>query len=87
MNAKKTGFVIYGKYSNLVEYEYRGEKYEVEYSNCWNYYCISPKIQHKDAQAKIDKKLDNVKEREYNEEDSAQYGFDLFWNYVEGKSE
>lgn len=24
--ANKTGFVIYGKYSNFVEYEYRGKK-------------------------------------------------------------
>lgn len=49
------------KYTSTVVYEYRGKKYEVEYSNCWTY-CITPAwIQHRDAQEKIDEALDNPK--------------------------
>lgn len=84
--AKPTGFVIYGKYQNIVEYEYRGEKYEVEYANGSNYWVTSPRVQHQNAQAEIDERLDRPK-RESREEDKAEYGFQLFWEYVEGEGE
>ena len=85
--AKKTGFVMYGKYSNLVEYEYRGRKYEVEYPKDWTYCCTSPRIQHMNAQAEIDRAIENeVKpKKEYKYEDTAEYGFELFWDYVNGE--
>lgn len=50
---------IYGKYSNIVKYEYRGYKYEVEYSNSMDYCVTSAHIQHKDAQEKIDKLIES----------------------------
>lgn len=51
----------YGRYSSVVEYEYRGCKYEVEYSNCWTYCCSPAWYQHKVEQEKIDEMLDNPK--------------------------
>lgn len=58
MDAKKTGFVMYNKYSNDVEYEYRGYKYFVEFPTCNNYGCTSPKLQHEIEQEKIDRLID-----------------------------
>lgn len=55
--AKKL-YTIYGKHSNIIGYEYRGEKYEVEYPVNSTYCCTSPKIQHADNQKRIDKELD-----------------------------
>lgn len=81
MKATPTGFKVYGKYQTFVEYEYRGRKYEVEYPNCSTYWCTSPKVQHEDAQAKIDEELDKP-EKEYRKEDDAVHGFELFWEYV-----
>lgn len=74
----------YGKYTNTVTYEYRGCQYEVEYSHCWTY-CITPAhIQHRDAQAKIDKALDNpVQEKELRYEDTVQAGLDYFFSMYE----
>ena len=60
--AKKTGVVMRYKYCSFVEYEYRGRKYEVEFANCSTYCVTSPKVQHEDAQARIDKELDTPKE-------------------------
>lgn len=57
MKAKKL-FTMYGKHSNIVTYEYRGMQYDVEYATDWTY-CVTPaKIQHDDAQARIDKLLE-----------------------------
>lgn len=56
--AKKVS-TIYGTYSNLVAYEYRGKFYDVEYPLCSCYCCTSPKVQHSDAQKRIDVELDN----------------------------
>lgn len=80
--AAPTGLKIYGKYSTIVEYEYRGKKYEVEYANDWTYgNGGNPAAQHKEAQAKIDEELDKPK-KEYRYEDTAEYGFNLFWEYI-----
>lgn len=56
--AKKV-FTIYGKYSNVVTYEYRGKLYDVEYPVCASYCYTSPSLQHSDAQKRIDAELDN----------------------------
>ena len=58
-NKAKKVSTIYGTYSNLVTYEYRGKCYDVEYSVCSSYCCTSPKVQHTDAQKRIDAELDN----------------------------
>lgn len=50
-------YTIYGKYSNIVTYEYRGMKYDVEYATGMDFCCTPAKIQHKDAQQKIDETL------------------------------
>ena len=90
MKAKKTGFVMYGKYSDEVEYEYRGHKYMVEYPKCWTYCCTKPKIQHENKQWEIDRQIEQEerqKQKPYRYEDTADYGFELFWKYVTGEIE
>ena len=62
MNAKKL-HTYYDKYSNTVEYEYRGHIYEVEYSHCESYLVSPAWVQHKNAQEKIDQMLDKPKTR------------------------
>ena len=49
------------KYFTTIVYEYRGCKYEVTYSNGWQVCCTPAWVQHRDAQAKIDDELDNIK--------------------------
>lgn len=59
-----------------LEYEYRGEKYSV----CaeWNAEPLS--WQHKSEQALIDNRLDTI----CKSTESAEVGFELFWESVEG---
>lgn len=87
--AKKTGFVEYGKYSDEVEYEYRGKTYFIEYAKGITYCCTSPRTQHINAQAKIDKQIEaeNRPKKPYRYEDTGDYGFELFWKYVSGDCE
>lgn len=66
-------------------YEYRGHEYIITKDN--NGYMGTPLWkQHEEAQADIDYKIehknDPIFEQKY--EGSAQEGFDLFWEYVEG---
>lgn len=77
--AKKTGIVLRGKYSDVVQYEYRGKLYDVEYAKGMTYCCTSPRTQHMDAQARIDREIDNPK-KPYRYEDTADYALDMFWN-------
>lgn len=87
--AKKTGFVVYGKYSNFVEYEYRGETYEVEYATCINYLCTAPRIQHQTEQDRIDNLLER-QSREPQEipyEDTVEYALEMFFDYCNGTGE
>ena len=49
------------KWFTQVVYEYRGCRYEVEYPNGWQVCCSPAWVQHRDAQAKIDKELDSPK--------------------------
>ena len=86
MKAKKI-LTMYGKYSDIVQYEYRGRKYEVEYAKDWSYgNGGNPARQHREAQERIDREIEeeNKPKKEARYEDTAQYGFDLFWKYVEG---
>lgn len=87
--ARKTGFVVYGKYSNFVEYEYRGETYEVEYATCIHYLCTAPRVQHQVAQDRIDDLLER-RSREPQEipyEDTVEYAIEMFLNYCDGTEE
>lgn len=84
MKAKKV-FTMYGKHSNIVTYEYRGMQYDVEYANDYTYCVTSPKVQHKDAQEKIDKMIEQAnKPKEHKYEDTAEYGLKMFWDLVNG---
>lgn len=75
--AKKV-FTMYGKHSNVVTYEYRGREYDVEYPTNWTYCVTSPKVQHMDAQAKIDAELDNP----VPEADGEAFNLDEVWELM-----
>lgn len=79
--AKKIS-VIYGKYSNTVTYEYRGYRYDVEYSTSMNYACTSAKLQHKTEQEKIDKLIEENENPVLNL--PAEIGMNLFFDYADG---
>ena len=82
--AKKIG-TIYEENYNMVEYEYRGHTYEVMFPKNWTLCVSSPKIQHEDAQKKIDDEIardEAQKERTIKYEDTADYALDKFFEYV-----
>lgn len=85
MQAKRTGFVIYGKYSNEVEYEYRGKKYMVEYATGMSYWCTSPKVQHENKQAEIDRRIEEEKKprQPIDITKTCDYGLDMFFKMLE----
>ena len=88
--ARPTGNKFYNRhYSTIVEYEYRGRTYEVEYANDMSYGVTPPRIQHQNAQALIDEEIEeeNKPKKETRYEDTADYGFKLFWDYVEGEDD
>ena len=85
--AKPTGVKYYNdQYSTFVEYEYRGYKYEVEYANDLSYCVTLPKVQHETSQEAIDKMIEfkEMPKKEVKYEDTGDYGFDVFWRYVNG---
>ena len=67
-------------------YKYRGHEYSVIKHNN-GYMDKSLKQQHKEAQERIDKEIAESAKPNVTPkyEDTAEYGFNLFWNYVEGK--
>lgn len=76
MEKAKKIFTMYGKYSNTVTYEYRGMKYDVEYAKDYSYCVTSPKVQHQDAQKRIDKELDTPKT------EGKPFDFDEIWSLM-----
>lgn len=70
---------FYDKYSNTVTYEYRGHTYDVEYATCQSYCVTNPRIQHEDAQRKIDKMI----EREENIPDTEPFDLDEIFSLLE----
>lgn len=74
------------KYSDAVYlfYEYKGHEYMI--CDEHNGYSEPIWVKHKNEQDKIDREIEeqNKPKKEYKYEDSAEYGFNLFWNYVEG---
>jgi hypothetical protein len=86
MEKAKKVMAMYGKHATVIEYEYRGKRYFVEYANNWTYCTTPARIQHENEQARIDREIEeeaknSKKETKY--EDTAEYGFEVFWNYVE----
>lgn len=76
MKAKKV-FTMYGKHSNTVTYEYRGKLYDVEYATDWTYCVSSPKIQHQNAQDRIDKMIEMESKHQPGNEFNADEIFAL----------
>lgn len=66
MTRAKKVETFYEKYSNIVVYEYRGHKYDVEYATGQNYCVTTPKIQHEDAQRKIDELIEQEEKSKKN---------------------
>lgn len=81
--AKKL-FTIGNQYYWESEFEYRGQRYTVEYSSRYTTFIKKPaNVQHKEAQARIDKLLDNPANNEIKKyTGEAEKGFELFWEYV-----
>lgn len=74
-------FTTYGKYANSVTYEYRGHQYDVEYANDWTY-CVTPaRIQHENAQQKIDKQIEQ--ELKMQEEEQQPIDLDEIWKLLD----
>lgn len=73
---------FYDKYFTTIVYEYRGCKYEVTYANGWQVCCTPAWIQHRDAQADIDKMLDNPKPIKKSENKPAQEVLDELWEMM-----
>lgn len=73
-------------YGKTAFYEYRGHEYMIHFCNNGCMDDMNVKNEHKHQQAMIDAMIDNhnlkeeTKEQKY--EDSAQAGFDMFWEYV-----
>ena len=75
----------YDKYFNVVTYEYRGQTYDVTYASGFSL-CVTPaRIQHQDAQDRIDNLLDNPQPEL---DDDIMETLDYFYNdYGRGKNE
>ena len=65
-------------------YTYRGYEYMITDEH--NGYSEPMAVKHRNEQARIDKIIEEKSKphKEVKEEDTAEYGFNLFWNYVEG---
>ena len=70
---------FYGKHSDTVVYEYRGRKYEVEYAKDWSYMCSAARIQHREAQERIDEEIDHPKP----EPKGGENAWDVFSRFYE----
>ena len=65
-------------------YEYRGHEYMVTDEN--NGYSEPMWVKHRNEQECIDRIIEEEQKpkKEYRYEDSAEAGFDLFWEFVNG---
>lgn len=63
-------------------YEYRGHEYMVTDEH--NGYSETMAEKHKQEQERIDREIEaaNKPEEPYDYKETAEYGFDLFWEYV-----
>lgn len=72
-------------YTVYLFYRYRGYEYMItKYPFNTN---ETLAVQHKQEQERIDREIEDSKKpvKEWQYEGSAQEGFDLFWEYVEGE--
>jgi hypothetical protein len=67
-------------------YKYRGREYMVTDEH--NGYSEPMWVKHKNEQDRIDREIEEAAkpQRPVNYEDTAEAGFDLFWNYVNGEA-
>jgi len=67
-------------------YEYRGKEYMITDEH--NGYSETMYEKHKKEQERIDREIeDEAKiQKPVRYEDTAEYGFNLFWEYVEGRA-
>ena len=67
-------------------YEYRGHEYMITDEH--NGYSETMREKHMKEQRIIDTMIEEKQktEKEFRYEDTAEYGFELFWKYVEGES-
>ena len=67
-------------------YKYRGREYMITDEK--NGYSKPLWVKHKKEQERIDQiiEAENKPKKEIKYEDTAEYGFDCFWNYIEGES-
>lgn len=66
-----------------LDYMYRGHKYTVYYTVYENAKGTEPlSWQHRSAQARIDRLIEEENKPKKPYEDSAQAGFDLFWRLI-----
>lgn len=65
-------------------YKYRGHEYMITDEH--NGYSEPMFVKHRNEQERIDREIEEEQKpkKEYKYEDSAEYGFNLFWDYVEG---
>lgn len=80
---KKAKFLY--KHNGVLWYEYRGHDYIVN-PQLWT----STAAQHRMEQSKIDAEIEKEEmiakrdaEKEHRYEDTAEYGFEVFWNSVQ----
>ena len=72
----------YGQCMIHLEYEYRGHLYEVTENRCKGNIPLS--WQHANEQSRIDEliEMESKPKKPYRYEDTAEYGFELFWQSV-----
>ncbi len=89
MNKAVYKYKVRDKFSRAVYlfYEYRGHEYMV--CDEHNGYSEPMWLKHRKEQEQIDRWIEeeNVPEKEYRYEDTAEYGFNLFWDYVNGEAD
>lgn len=68
-------------------YEYRGREYMITDER--NGYSEPLWVKHKNEQDRIDKiiEMENKPRKPYKYEDTAEAGFELFWEFVEGEED
>lgn len=68
-------------YFTTIEYEYRGHRYDVTYSNSWTACTTPARIQHQDAQERIDKMI----ERKENANTTEPIDWDDIFRLIQGE--
>lgn len=72
---------FYDRYFTNIQFEYRGSKYEVEYPNSHRVVCTPAWVQHKLAQERIDKEIED--EKIERERPATPIDFNKIWAMLE----